>query len=73
MQSDYFDGKGVSKFQGNDVGKAIDLYYTRFANNESNVVFDDGSIEFEKVELLDVKSYENNIPQIQWGDNLKYI
>ncbi|RSK40522.1 ABC transporter ATP-binding protein [Mangrovimonas spongiae] len=37
---------GKPKFQGTDVAKGIDLYYTRFANNESNVVFDDGSLEF---------------------------
>lgn len=62
---------GQSKFQGEDVGKAIDLYYARFADNESNVVFDDGSIAFENVEILETKSYVKDIPQIEWGNVLK--
>src|SRR5690554_6100308 len=37
--------RGQSKFQGDDVSKAIDLYYTRFANNKTNIIFDDGSLE----------------------------
>lgn len=60
---------GLSQFQGNDVGKAIDLYYTRFASNESNVVFEDGSLELEKVELLSERN-ESNLPQLNWGDDL---
>jgi len=63
--------KGKAILQGDDVGKAIDKYYTRFADNNSNVVFDDGSINFESVELLDSIGYEKNIPQLKWGSNLK--
>ena len=61
---------GNTQFQGNDVGKAIDLYYTRFAQNESNVVFSDGSIELEKVALI-TNEPNSEIPQINWGDDLK--
>ena len=43
--------KGLPKFQGTNVSKAIDLYYTRFANNDSNVVFTDDSIKLETIEL----------------------
>src|SRR5690606_34903002 len=43
--------KGEAKFQGNDVGKAIDLYYRRFADNESNVIFSDGSIELNDIKI----------------------
>jgi lipopolysaccharide transport system ATP-binding protein len=60
---------GKSLFHGNNVGKAIDLYYTRFAQSESNAVFDDGSLALEKVEILNAV-YEKNIPQLKWGDNL---
>ncbi|MDN3725275.1 polysaccharide ABC transporter ATP-binding protein [Aequorivita sp. SDUM287046] len=63
--------RGESIFQGEDVGKAIDKYYTRFVDNESNVVFTDGSIDLEDIELLDTFGYEKNIPQLRWGDNLK--
>lgn len=57
---------GKSQFQGKDVGKAIDLYYQRFAQNESNVVFDDGSLELEKVEIINQKGLLNGINQINW-------
>jgi len=62
---------GNTQFHGNDVGKAIDLYYTRFVTNESNVVFDDGSLMLEKAELLNAMTKEKNISQLNWGDNLK--
>lgn len=61
---------GNAEFQGNDVGKAIDLYYSRFAQNESNIVFDDGSLSLEKIEICDAV-YEKNIPQLKWGDDLQ--
>ncbi|SFN33049.1 ABC transporter ATP-binding protein [Salegentibacter flavus] len=64
--------KGVTIFQGEDVAKAIDLYYRSFVNNESNVVFDDGSISLEEVQLLDPTTGEpTNI--ISWGEDLKII
>lgn len=61
---------GISKFQGEDVAKGIDLYYTRFINNESNVVFDDGSIALEEVQLLDPTTGEPT-NQLNWGEELK--
>jgi lipopolysaccharide transport system ATP-binding protein len=63
--------RGVAMFQGEDVGKAIDKYYTRFADNESSVVFDDGSISYESSELMEAKSYDNNVAQLEWGNTLK--
>src|SRR5690606_6737351 len=51
--------------------KAIDLYYTRFTNNESNIVFTDGSIELEAVEIIDPIHIEAGIPQLNWGNDLK--
>ncbi len=59
--------RGVSKFQGADVAGAIDKYYTRFASNESNVIFSDGTISLESVNLVDAKVTEKNIPQVNWG------
>lgn len=60
---------GESKFQGDNVSKAIDLYYSRFVNNDSNVVFTDGSIILEKVQLLDYLT-RRPTDSIKWGDNL---
>lgn len=61
---------GISKFQGEDVAKGIDLYYTRFVNNESNVVFDDGSIKLDEVCVIS-ELKEDNVTQLKWGENLK--
>lgn len=63
--------RGKPKLQGDDVAKAIDLYYTRFSTNESNVVFSDGSIELEKVEIIDPNTIEAGLPQLNWGGDLK--
>lgn len=62
---------GKSEFQGKEVGKGIDFYYTRFADNGSNVVFDDGSFEMHEAKVLNIENTENNIPQIKWGESLK--
>lgn len=62
--------KGMAKFQGEDVSKGIDLYYTRFVENDSNVVFDDGSIELEEVKLFNA-SEGNEIVKIDWGSDLQ--
>lgn len=61
--------RGEIKFQGVDVSKAIDLYYNRFVDNESNIVFSDGSITLEKIKLCNPASFENEIAQINWGEN----
>ncbi|MCR9183631.1 MAG: ABC transporter ATP-binding protein [Flavobacteriaceae bacterium] len=64
--------KGEAKFQGADVAKGIDLYYTRFVNNESNVVYTDGSIELEEVELLNPSAVENGVSMLDWGEDLQF-
>jgi lipopolysaccharide transport system ATP-binding protein len=61
--------KGQAKFQGEDISKAIDLYYTRFANNTSNVVYTDHTLELKNIEILDAIQLEG-VPQIKWGDDL---
>src|SRR5690606_2962068 len=61
---------GTSEFQGDDVGKAIDMYYMHFVNNESNVVFDDGTIELLESRIVN-GDFKNKIQHIKWGENLK--
>ncbi len=61
--------RGEAIFQGDDVGKAIDRHYTRFASNESNVVFDDGSLSLERVGLFNVLETAE-IAKIDWGADL---
>ncbi len=62
--------KGQSKFQGEDVGKAIDLYYTRFANNETSAIFDDGSVVLNSFKVDSLETTEG-LPIVKWGDVLK--
>lgn len=61
--------KGEAKFQGDNVGKAIDLYYTRFTNNDSNVVFDDGSILLEQMRLEDCVLNDEGVSQLYWNND----
>jgi lipopolysaccharide transport system ATP-binding protein len=63
---------GVSQFQGADVGKAIDLYYNRFATSESSVVFTDDTLELAKSEIL-ADQFENTIAQLPWGSTLSFL
>tara|TARA_R110002020_G_scaffold154446_7_gene334211 strand:- start:7263 stop:7781 length:519 start_codon:yes stop_codon:yes gene_type:complete len=63
--------RGIAKFQGADVAKAIDLYYTRFVDNESNIIYTDNSIELVNIELLEVTNFINDIPQLRWGQDFK--
>ena len=58
--------QGISKYIGRDVGKAIDLYYSRFAQNESDVVFTDNSIKLIKTKFLNTFYDKQNIPKLQW-------
>ncbi|MBR9847115.1 MAG: hypothetical protein GYB35_13885 [Algicola sp.] len=61
---------GHVKFQGVDVSKAIDLYYSKFAVNESNVVFDDKSVSLVNADIIDAKKI-NDLSQIIWNTELK--
>lgn len=62
---------GHSKFQGDDVGKAIDLYYNKFASNTENIVYTNNSIKLIKVELASRKSVLNGIAQLDRGSGFK--
>ena len=61
--------RGQAKFQGEDVAQAIDLYYTRFASNDSNVVFTDGTIEIKSLEIIDKPKF-GTITQIHWNEDI---
>lgn len=63
--------KGKSVFQGKKVAEAIDLYYSHFANNESNVVFTDDSMVLEEVKLVNFVDIVNEVKQINWFEDLK--
>lgn len=62
--------KGQAKFQGDDVSKAIDLYYTRFSSNDSKVLYTDNTVELKKVDILNAPK-QDGLTQIKWGDLLE--
>jgi lipopolysaccharide transport system ATP-binding protein len=61
---------GCVQYQGTDVARGIDLYYNRFGQDVSGVVFDDQTVELLGVHILD-KPKENNAYQIEWNSNFK--
>tara|TARA_R110002124_G_scaffold287089_1_gene470302 strand:+ start:79584 stop:80792 length:1209 start_codon:yes stop_codon:yes gene_type:complete len=63
------NGRSIS--QGKDVATAIDKYYTRFANNESNIVYDDGTLGLDNVSILDTADSKSLIPILNWKGELK--
>ena len=62
---------GEAKFQGTDVASAIDKYYSRFVNNESNLVFSDGSIKLVDKKIIDYFDLSGGAVQIKWGSDFK--
>ncbi|WP_298533181.1 ABC transporter ATP-binding protein [uncultured Algibacter sp.] len=63
---------GNSQFQGNDVGKAIDLYYQRFTQNDSNIVFDDKRISLLSVNFSEKVKTNNKVGILNWGEELVF-
>ena len=63
--------KGKDIYNGQDVAKAIDLYYTRFAENGENLIFTDHSIEFLGAKILEAENYVNDTAQLKWKDTLR--
>jgi len=61
---------GQMQFSGSEVGKAIDMYYSCFANNETNAVYDDGSLFLRKISLVNPRNVIDGLPQIKWKDDL---
>lgn len=63
--------RGKAQFQGNNIGKAIDLYYNSFLSNQgSDVVFTDNSIELTEA-VIENKEKTNGIYIIKWGDTIR--
>ncbi|WP_179335363.1 ABC transporter ATP-binding protein [Winogradskyella costae] len=62
--------QGCSQYQGENVSQAIDLYYTRFASNNSNIVFTDHSVQLKSLKILEAKGDED-LPQVRWMDDFK--
>ncbi|MFV8839654.1 ABC transporter ATP-binding protein [Salinimicrobium soli] len=63
--------QGRAIFQSNEVANGIDLYYSRFAENELQIAKTDDRIELEKIEILEAKNYNHNIAQLEWDSSLR--
>jgi lipopolysaccharide transport system ATP-binding protein len=61
--------KGQAKFQGEEVSKGIDLYYTRFSNNKTNIIYSDNTVDLNYIKIED-KIIGSQLPQINWGDKM---
>ncbi len=63
--------KGQVKFQGNNIAKGIEEYYSSFARSDGNqLVFTDHSIEFLACTFLNVE-FAERIPIIEWNKPLE--
>ena len=62
--------RGEAKFQGRDVAKAIDIYYSRFSDNESDIIFTDDTLTLIEGKIIEPKGYNGNVPYIRWNDDL---
>lgn len=60
---------GISKFQGDEVSKAIDFYYSRFHNSEKTIVLDSKAIELDDVEVVS-SNQANMMPLLSWKEDL---
>lgn len=58
---------GKSDFQGHDSVKGISLYYSKFSNTETGVLFDDGSL---KLESFIINNNAHDKTQIKRGEDL---
>lgn len=64
--------KGKAEVMGRNIAECIDRYYNSFINNEGKIVFDDGTLELIEARILQVDKFLNDIPQIQWNENIKF-
>ncbi len=62
--------RGKAKYTGTDVSKAIDLYYTRFDESKSTVVFDNGQGYIDKIEINDY-SKSDEFPILNWKEDMR--
>ena len=61
--------KGHEKFYGKNTSKGIDLYYSKFSKNEFNVIFTDGTLQLNNINLIDNSLNKREISVLKWGDN----
>jgi lipopolysaccharide transport system ATP-binding protein len=59
--------KGQVKFQGKHVSKGIDMYYSKFAQGDQNIVYTDNSIEL--IETV-INNSNEKLPQLNWNQNI---
>jgi lipopolysaccharide transport system ATP-binding protein len=64
--------KGESKYNSNNVAKAIDLYYTNFTNNEQIVIFDDGCMQYIDARINKPINKELNLYHVAWNTDIDF-
>ncbi|MDP4285481.1 MAG: ABC transporter ATP-binding protein [Bacteroidota bacterium] len=65
--------KGHVKYQGKNVGKGIEYYYSSFLNSaDCQLIFTDDSILFKECIFLNTR-YEKGIAIIDWNESLEVV
>ncbi len=60
--------RGVSLIQGDEVSKAIDMYYGRFSTEKESVIFDTGEVKLNSFEIS-TSTYNDDLPVLNWKDD----
>ena len=61
---------GVVQYQGNDVSKGIDMYYSTFNTGDKSIVFTDDSTEVGHVHINGLDTDQSDIVSVNWLDDL---
>lgn len=66
----YMD-RGMEKFQGKNISKAVELYYNKFDNPEKVVVFDNGAVSLQNITIN--TQNRKNTNKLNWKDDITII
>jgi lipopolysaccharide transport system ATP-binding protein len=67
-----FMEKGMAVFQGKEVSKAMDLYYSRFSGHKKILYSGNNEAELLELQILSEK-FVDGVPALSWGENLSVI
>ncbi|AGC77397.1 lipopolysaccharide transport system ATP-binding protein [Nonlabens dokdonensis] len=62
--------KGKSRFHGADVGRAIDIYYSRFSANKKQIIFTNDTVKLNDLQISNSEINSEGISTLNWGDDL---
>ncbi|SDB21897.1 lipopolysaccharide transport system ATP-binding protein [Flavobacteriaceae bacterium MAR_2010_188] len=63
--------KGKVQYYGTDVAKGIDLYYSRFNNNDTSVLIDTNTLALIEARVTGENGPNALTPKLEWGSTLE--